>query len=179
MRFSSRSLACFFLGNAGSLGPALAVVACVALFGCSSAVGGAVPIACGAPDDPCLDAGAPADASARSDATADAADAALAPDAHCSYVDDSGVTHACGSGGQGPGDRDDGGGIETGAPDVAVDASNLPFGSPCWDNAQCTSGICYDYKVKGQFCTQSCTTNADCPAPSLGCNGMGFCRMGQ
>ena len=166
-RVSPFRLFCLFLG-------VTAIVACSAIFGCSSAVPVAAAVACGAPDDPCLDAGALADANADS-----AADAAPAPDAHCSYVDDAGVTHPCGSGGHGPGDHDDGGGIESGAPDVAIDASNLPFGSPCWDNAQCTSGICYDYKVKGQFCTLSCTTNADCPAPSLGCNGMGFCRQGQ
>ena len=145
-----------------------------ALVGCSSSVKGAAAIACGAVDDPCPDAASPGDAAPES-----AADVAVAVDAHCSYVDDAGVTHGCGGGGHGPGDHDDGGGIESGAPDVAIDASNLPFGSPCWDNAQCTSGVCYDYKVKGQFCSASCTTNADCPAPSLGCNGMGFCRQGM
>jgi len=122
----------------------------------------------------CVDA-AGADAASTADASSDAA-----PDASCTFtVDDAGVTHGCNRGGQGPGDRDDGGGIESGAPDVAMDASNLPFGSPCWDNAQCTSGICFDYKVKGTFCTQTCHSNADCPSSSLGCNGMGVCRVGN
>lgn len=139
------------------------------LFGCSSAESSASCPTCG--DAAIVDAAsAPADA-AQSDARTDAS---------CPFtVDDSGITHGCSRGGQGPGDRDDGGGIETGAPDVAMDASNLPFGSPCWDNAQCASNMCFDYKVKGTFCTKTCTTNADCPAASLGCNGMGVCRVGN
>jgi hypothetical protein len=113
-----------------------------------------------------------------SEDAAPAADAA-AHDAGCVLVvDDAGVTHGCGQGGQGPGDRDDGGGQTAPPPDASPDAKNLPFGASCLNNAQCTSDICYDYRAKGQFCTNKCTTNADCPPPPLspGCNGMGLCR---
>jgi hypothetical protein len=101
-------------------------------------------------------------------------------DACSLWVDDAGVTRGCGQGGHGPGDHDDGGGAAPPPPpDAALDASDLPMGASCWDNAQCASGICFDYAVKGQFCTVRCTTNADCPPPSLGCNGMGVCREGN
>ena len=53
----------------------------------------------------------------------------------------------------------------------------LPFAASCWDNAQCASMICFDFKVRGTFCTQKCATNAECPSQSPGCNGMGVCRM--
>jgi hypothetical protein len=145
---------------------ALLVAACAALAGCSSSGGPEGPAA--APDaqgpGPEPDAAAPADAGA---------------DARCFVVDDAGVTHGCGQGSQGPGDRDDGG--DAGPPpiDASPDAHDLPFGAECLDNAQCASGICYDYRVKGQFCTKFCNTNADCPAPSNQCNGMGVCRMGS
>jgi hypothetical protein len=117
------------------------------------------------------------DAQSSNDAQS-SSDSTAASDAHCHYTDDAGVTHGCGQGSQGPGDRDDGGGMEAAIPDVAQDANDLPLYWPCWDNAQCASGICYDYKAKGQFCTKACTSDADCPAPSPGCNGMGFCRVG-
>ncbi len=98
----------------------------------------------------------------------------------CLYVDDGGVTHGCRSGSQGPGDRDDGGGAPPPPPpNVPPDAMNLPFGAECLDDAQCASTICFDYVVKGQFCTQLCTTSADCPPPSLGCSGQGVCRVGD
>ena len=113
------------------------------------------------------DGGAPADMSAP--------DLAVA---RCLYVDDLGVTHGCIGGGQGPGDRDDGGGMpEVGPPDQGADLMNLPFASPCLDNGQCASNICYEYRVKGQFCTLLCAQDSDCPPPSPGCGGMYVCRM--
>jgi hypothetical protein len=115
------------------------------------------------------------DASGASDAPADAPH-----DACVLWVDDAGVTHGCGSGGHGPGDKDDGGGLPAPPPpDASPDASDLPFGAQCLDNAQCTSDLCFDYAVKGQFCTQLCEASADCPDASLGCNGMGVCRAGN
>jgi hypothetical protein len=98
----------------------------------------------------------------------------------CLLVDDAGLSHGCGTGGMGPGDRDDGGGMTAPPPpDLGVDVRNQPFGAPCLFNAQCTSNICFLYRVKGQFCTQTCSCNADCPPPSLGCGGMGVCRVGN
>jgi hypothetical protein len=134
--------------------------------------------------------GSPVQASAEDAEPPPATDAAPAPDdaatdaradAFCLLVDDAGVTHGCAAGGQGPGDHDDGGGLAPPPPDASPDATGLPFGSSCWDNAQCASGICFDYRVKGTFCTLTCSTNADCPPVSptlqLGCNGQGVCRM--
>lgn len=97
----------------------------------------------------------------------------------CLYVDDAGVTQGCLHGGMGPGDRDDGGGAPAPPPpNVPPGAMSLPFGAECLDNAECASSICYFYRVKGQFCTQLCTTSADCPPASPGCSGQGVCRVG-
>jgi len=123
----------------------------------------------GAPDD-ASDAGSPP-----SDGSADAADALCVL-----LVDDAGVTHGCVSGGMGPGDKDDGGGAPAPPPpDASLDASDLPLGASCWNNAQCASDICFDYAVRGTFCSQRCWTPANCPPPMNGCNGMGVCRMGD
>ena len=112
------------------------------------------------------------------EAGVDGADDAPADSACPLTVDDAGVTHGCGKGDNGPGDRDDGGGAAAPPPpDASADASGLPFGASCLDNKQCTSGVCFLYTVRGQFCTLACMSNADCPAPSLGCNGMGVCRL--
>jgi hypothetical protein len=109
------------------------------------------------------------------DASADTADALC-----ILLVDDAGVTHGCGPGGNGPGDQDDGGGAPPPPPpDAALDASDLGLGAPCWDNAQCTSNICFDYRVRGTFCSKRCWTAGDCPPPSDGCNAMGVCRFGD
>jgi hypothetical protein len=102
-----------------------------------------------------------------------------ATDAACTpLVDDAGVTHGCGQGGVGSGDHDDGGGQTVPPPtDASPDASDLPFGAPCQSDAQCASGVCFDYTVRGTLCTKKCSTNGDCPSPSPGCNGQGVCRM--
>jgi hypothetical protein len=130
--------------------------------------------------------GGPSSAASGDDAASSVSDGASsamsdAADASCTlWVDDAGVTHGCNRGSMGPGDRDDGG--DAGAPppsDASPDASDLPFGASCLHDAQCASGICFDYVVKGTFCTQTCKTNADCPPSSLGCNGMGVCRVGS
>lgn len=98
----------------------------------------------------------------------------------CLIVDDAGLSHGCMQGGIGPGDRDDGGGMAlAGPPDLGADLTNLPYGSVCLSNQQCTTGICFLYRVKGQFCTQFCACDSDCPPPSLGCGGQGVCRMGN
>lgn len=80
----------------------------------------------------------------------------------------------------GPGDRDDGGGLPpAGPPDASADARNLPLGAACLNNGQCASSLCFLYRVKGQFCTQPCGCDADCPPPSPGCGGMHVCRAGN
>lgn len=116
----------------------------------------------------------------KSPATA-AADLSIADGrVRCLAVTDSGVTYGCLGGSMGPGDRDDGGGLpNAGPPDAGPDATNLPLGAACLNNAQCASTICYYYRVKGQFCTQLCNVDSDCPPPSPGCGGMGVCRYGN
>jgi hypothetical protein len=119
------------------------------------------------------DSAAEATATGPNDASVD-----VHADACVLWIDDAGVTQGCGSGGMGPGDRDDGGGAPPPPPpDAALDAANLGFGASCWDNAQCASDLCFDYKARGQFCSQICMQNADCPSTSPGCNGMGVCRQ--
>ena len=166
---------------------AAGALAALAIAACSS--GGATPDGACRPSDPScnptsgpIEGGAPADASTDSRATVPPPDAATTADAGACklWVDDAGVTEGCGMGAMGPGDRDDGGGAAAPPPpDAALDASDLPFGASCWDNAQCASDICFYYQVRGTFCTQRCWTNANCPPPANGCNGMGVCRFGD
>ena len=159
----------------------------VALAGCSSS--DATPSACSGSS--CTDASGAAETGTPSpDAASDAlatdaisdgaADDVTTADAHCTYVDEAGVTQGCGAGSMGGGDHDDGGDQDVAPPSVALDAGDLSFGSSCWDDAQCSSNICYDFRAKGQFCTQTCSVDTDCPqVGSLGCNGMGLCRVGS
>ncbi len=128
----------------------------------------------------CGSSGAPADAAvpdAATDGSATCTEDAAPP---CLIVDDAGLSHGCMMGGMGPGDRDDGGGMPNAPPpDASADARNLPFAAECLSNLQCTSNICFLYRVKGQFCTRFCACDVDCPAPSLGCGGQGVCRVGN
>ncbi len=167
----------------------LAAVTLLLLSACSG--GSATPDGACKPSDPACDPGSTSDSGvvgdahaaghdAASEATTPATDAtAGVPDAGCMlWVDDAGVTEGCGQGDMGPGDRDDGGGgPPPPPPDAALDASELGFGASCWDNAQCASDLCFDFKVRGTFCSQICSTNAQCPSTSPGCNGMGVCRV--
>lgn len=52
----------------------------------------------------------------------------------------------------------------------------LPFMSDCEEDAQCESGLCYEFNAKGPHCTNPCESADDCPLPSPGCNGMGVCK---
>lgn len=157
----------------------VAVIVWVLTAGCSSGLATPAPAA-GDASAQGQEASAGGDA-ARDDGSSDAAASSDGGSDACVFtVDDAGVTHGCGHGGHGPGDHDDGGDAAPApTPDAALDASDLPVGASCWDNAQCASGICFDYAVKGQFCTERCDANADCPDSSLGCNGMGVCRVGN
>ena len=72
-------------------------------------------------------------------------------------------------------------------PDPAVDAGVneadagdlLPFMAECTSDDQCETGLCFLYNMGGQLCTHACTVDADCEAPSPGCNGMGICKRPQ
>jgi hypothetical protein len=149
-----------------------ALLLLLAMTGCTS-VPSAEPAA-SEPEAAAPEASDMSDLDAATDAPVDAP-----ADAACPLtVDEAGVTHGCGKGDNGPGDRDDGGGSAAPPPpDAAPDAMDLPFGASCLDNEQCSSDLCFLYTVRGQFCTLACMSNADCPPPSLGCNGMGVCRL--
>ena len=76
----------------------------------------------------------------------------------------------CGDGG-GPDDSS----FEAGS---ANDAGLFPFGHSCTMASDCQSNDCFDFNAKGMFCTQPCSTGADCPnPPNLGCSGMGQCKV--
>jgi hypothetical protein len=65
------------------------------------------------------------------------------------------------------------------APDgePAVDAgSKLPFMSPCAKDEECETGLCFVFNAKGPRCSKTCQTDADCPAPSPGCNLQKICK---
>jgi hypothetical protein len=36
--------------------------------------------------------------------------------------------------------------------------------------------MCFMFNMDGPLCTHACSTPADCPAPSTGCNMMGVCK---
>ncbi|NUO47631.1 MAG: hypothetical protein HOV80_02115 [Polyangiaceae bacterium] len=51
------------------------------------------------------------------------------------------------------------------------------FAEPCTGNDDCESGVCHDFPNQGGLlCTLTCQDDNECPAPSSGCNNMGFCR---
>ena len=65
--------------------------------------------------------------------------------------------------------------VEGGAlPDAQPGA--LPFLAACNDNAECASGLCFNFNAKGNHCTHGCQSAADCEAPSPGCSGMNVCK---
>jgi hypothetical protein len=81
---------------------------------------------------------------------------------------------------------------QTRAPDAAGEdndasddgAGGLPFGAPCQTvtdmSTECASGACQHFNMfpSPGLCTLHCTTNAQCPAGSMGqkCNTQGYCR---
>lgn len=51
------------------------------------------------------------------------------------------------------------------------------FGEACTVNEDCESDVCHNFPNQGgMLCTLTCQGDNDCPAPSSGCNMMGFCR---
>lgn len=85
---------------------------------------------------------------------------------------------ASGSGGSGSGSSASGGGGSGGAGGASVTTSSakLGFMETCVNDEDCESGMCHVYNAKGPKCTLPCTSAADCPPPSPGCNNMGVCK---
>jgi hypothetical protein len=74
-----------------------------------------------------------------------------------------GLTPACGED-AGPGAAD------------AAAASGLPFLASCTTNAECATGLCFNFNSKGLHCTHACDSAAECEASSPGCNNMNVCK---
>jgi len=56
-------------------------------------------------------------------------------------------------------------------------STGAAFGEPCTMDTDCVEGLlCFNFQAKGMLCTKECQSAADCPAPSSGCNGMGYCK---
>jgi hypothetical protein len=53
----------------------------------------------------------------------------------------------------------------------------LPFLSPCANDDECDTGLCFHFNGKGPHCSMPCEAAADCPAPSPGCSLMGVCKL--
>lgn len=51
----------------------------------------------------------------------------------------------------------------------------LAVGASCETDAQCASGLCYEFRERGKKCSQQCTTNSDCPSGGT-CNHHGYCK---
>lgn len=78
---------------------------------------------------------------------------------------------------------DDESGVDAG---VGADAGSTSDGSTggaaflaaCEVNGDCASNLCYMFNQAGVglLCTMTCSSNAECPAPSSGCNNMGVCK---
>ena len=76
-----------------------------------------------------------------------------------------------GTGGMGQGGEGQGG--------AGGSTGGLPFGSQCAVDADCESGLCFDFNAQGPHCTVPCPNgDADCTpyVQSSGCNGMGVCK---
>ena len=89
-----------------------------------------------------------------------------------------------GSGGSGGGMGGTGGGMSTGGGGAGGGMGGAgggmagAFGATCAVDTDCEMGlVCFNFNMKGPHCTLACTSDADCPAPSSGCNGMGYCKI--
>lgn len=62
-------------------------------------------------------------------------------------------------------------------------AAPAAFASECCADADCSSGKCGQFMQKGNRCTKTCTTDADCAdlmgpgSTNLGCGGQGICKV--
>lgn len=70
----------------------------------------------------------------------------------------------------------DAGTSEAASTDASDAGALLPFMSTCDTNEQCDTGLCWNFPSKGAHCTKHCTTAADCPPPSGGCNPQSLCK---
>jgi hypothetical protein len=83
---------------------------------------------------------------------------------------------ACDCSGTIPGIPSADAGSDAGAAADAQDAGLLPFMSPCSTNAECDTGLCFNFNARGSHCSKPCTQATDCPPPSTGCSGMNVCK---
>ena len=62
--------------------------------------------------------------------------------------------------------------------DAGADASTGAAGylEACTVDSDCQSGFCGSFPSRGDKCTLHCASDADCPAPSPGCNPKLMCR---
>jgi hypothetical protein len=84
-----------------------------------------------------------------------------------------------GNGNDGDGGNGDQGNDGGDSQNLGTDGGYAPgsqgFMAPCHTSADCsgTGAICHDYTGKAEMlCTMSCTSAAQCPAPSTGCSPM-------
>jgi len=68
------------------------------------------------------------------------------------------------------------GSFEDADADVVDANTKLPFMSRCTKNEDCEANDCHLFSQQGSFCTKTCKTTEDCPAPSTGCNNRGICK---
>jgi hypothetical protein len=93
------------------------------------------------------------------------------------------------SSGSGSGGGDDSGAITEAGGDTggtAVDSGTVvegggatPFGQACTLSSDCQTNDCQNFPgLGGNYCTQPCATDSQCPTPpGLGCSGMGYCKV--
>lgn len=67
--------------------------------------------------------------------------------------------------------------IPDAAPDADDSGGKLPFMSPCQNDAQCETGLCFPFNAKGPHCSKTCAHDSDCPPPADGCSNMGICKV--
>jgi hypothetical protein len=72
-------------------------------------------------------------------------------------------------------------GVDGKAPDADAGAEAAPPAKKalleaCTQNEECETGLCFSFNQKGQRCSKACTSSADCPPPSTGCNLQGICK---
>ncbi len=62
--------------------------------------------------------------------------------------------------------------------DAASCAATRAFGEACTDACECASALCFTFGDGTSACTQTCSSDAECPVGSMGqrCNLMGVCR---
>jgi hypothetical protein len=95
----------------------------------------------------------------------------------------SGGTSSGGAGGSGGGTTgtttttDTGTTGTTSSTTTTTSGGKSAFGGTCTMDTDCQDGlVCFNFSAKGMLCTKKCMSAADCPAPSSGCNGMGYCK---